>query len=115
MPERLALANVILAFHLQLLVEFGQRQSAVEVHGIASREFPEPPQRGVERGFTPTLTQKDTHPEDWDPGPLDRFPCLRLIAYLGEETSQEANKYISSNAGVHYTDEEWQEFDDEKP
>ena len=62
------------------------------------------------RGFTSPLTE-----EIQNSGSRDRFSDLRLLAYLSEETSQEAENYIGQNAGHHYTDDEWQEFGDDKP
>ena len=62
------------------------------------------------RGFTAPLTEKIVNPSL-----LDRFSALRLLAFLGEETSQEVENYVSKNAGLHYTDDDWQEFGAEKP
>ena len=62
------------------------------------------------RGFTSTLTE-----QIFIPGARDRFSGLRLLAYLAEETSQEAENYVNENAAFHYTDDEWQDFGDDKP
>ena len=62
------------------------------------------------RGFTSTLTEKILNP-----GPLDRFSNLRLIAYLDEGATPEAEEFVGQNAGLYYTDEEWQDFGEENP
>ena len=62
------------------------------------------------RGFTSTLTEKIPNP-----GPLDRFSNLRLIAYLDEGATPEAEKFVGQNAGLYYTDKEWQDFGEKNP
>ena len=62
------------------------------------------------RGFTTPLTEQTQHP-----GSLDRFAGLRLLAYLGEDPSREAEKHVAAKAGLYFTDEEWQEFGKEIP
>ena len=66
--------------------------------------------RSSRRGFTSTLTEKIMNP-----GPLDRFSNLRLIAYFGVVPTPEADDFVGQNAGLYYTDEEWQDFGEEKP
>ena len=66
--------------------------------------------RSTGRGFTATLIQKILNP-----GPLDDFSDLRLIAYPREEVSQEAVEFVNANAGLYYTDDERQELGDEYP
>ena len=62
------------------------------------------------RGFTAPLTDKIRRPDS-----LDRFHSLRLIAYLADDPSPEADKYIERNHGLHFSDEEWREFGHEGP
>ena len=62
------------------------------------------------RGFTAPLTDKIRQPDS-----LDRFHSLRLIAYLAEDPSPEAKKYVERNHGLHFSDEEWREFGHEGP
>ena len=75
-----------------------------------AREIWKRRQRSGGRGFTPTLIEKIRKP-----GPLDRFSSLRLIAYLDEGVSQEAKNFVGLNAGLYYSDEEWQDFGEENP
>ena len=37
------------------------------------------------------------------------------MAYLNEEASGEAEEFVGRNAGLNYTDDQWQEFGDENP
>ena len=67
-------------------------------------------QRAGGRGFTPTLIEKIRKP-----GPLDRFSELRLIAYLHQHASPEAEKFVTANARRCYTDDEWEDFGAEHP
>ena len=62
------------------------------------------------RGFTTSLTEKLRHPDS-----LDRFAGLRLLAYLSEDVSLEAAKFMEQNHGGYFTDEEWQDFGDDNP
>ena len=62
------------------------------------------------RGFTTPLTDKLRQPDLFD-----RFAGLRLLAYLGENVSQEAAKFVEENYGGYFTDEEWQDFGDDNP
>ena len=62
------------------------------------------------RGFTSPLTE-----EIRNPGSRDLFSGLRLIAYLDEGASPEAEEFVGRNAPLHFTDDEWQEFGDDKP
>ena len=62
------------------------------------------------RGFSSSLTE-----EMLKPGSRDRFSGLRLIASLEEEASTEAEEFVGGNAGLYYTDDQWQEFGDENP
>ena len=62
------------------------------------------------RGFTTPLTEKLQNPDSFD-----RFAGLRLLAYLGEDVSQEAAKFVEQNYGRYFTDEEWQELGDDNP
>ena len=67
-------------------------------------------QRSGGRGFTSPLTEEMTNPDS-----RDQFSGLRLLAYLNEGASREADNYFSKNAGKHYTDDERQDLGDEKP
>ncbi len=49
------------------------------------------------------------------PDSRDHFSSLRLIAYLEEGVGEEADEFVGRNAGLYYTDDQWQEFGDEKP
>ena len=62
------------------------------------------------RGFTTPLTEKLLNPDSFD-----RFAGLRLLAYLGENVSREAEKFVAQNYGRYFTDEEWRDFGDENP
>ena len=62
------------------------------------------------RGFTAPLTDKIQKPAS-----LDRFHSLRLIAYLADDPSPEADKYVERNHGLHFSDEEWREFGHDGP
>ena len=62
------------------------------------------------RGFTSTLGEKIRKP-----GPLDRFSALRLIAYLNEDASPEAENFVAQNAPRYYSDEELEEIGTENP
>lgn len=62
------------------------------------------------RGFTTTLTEKILNPDSFD-----RFSGLRLLAYLGEQPSREAENYFARNAVRHFTEKELREFQDENP
>ncbi|MCY4607223.1 MAG: phospholipase D family protein [bacterium] len=64
------------------------------------------------RGFTSTLGEKIRNP-----GPLDRFSALRLIAYPypDEGVNPEAIEHVHENARRYYTAEEWDEFGAEHP
>ena len=85
--------------------------SKIEDQDLArAREIWKRRQRSGGRGFNPTLIEKIRIP-----GPLDRFSSLRLIAYLGDEVSQEAKNFVGLNAGLYYSDEEWQDFGEENP
>ena len=62
------------------------------------------------RGFTSPLTE-----EIRNPGSRDQFSGLRLIAYLDEGASPEADEFVGLYARLHFTDDEWQEFGEENP
>ena len=62
------------------------------------------------RGFTSPLTE-----EIRNPGSRDQFSGLRLIAYLDEGASPEADEFVGRYARLHFTDDEWQEFGEENP
>ena len=62
------------------------------------------------RAFSSSLTE-----EMLKPGSRARFSGLRLVAYLEEEASPEAEDFVGRNAGLYYTDDQWQEFGDENP
>ena len=42
-------------------------------------------------------------------------PGLRLLAYCHDEPDQEAIDHMEQNFGLHYSDDEWQEFGHEHP
>ena len=77
---------------------------------VRARQIWKRRRRSDGRGFTSTLAEKIRKP-----GPLDRFSALRLIAYLDEGPSPEAEEFVSQNARRYYTAEEWADFGDEKP
>ena len=66
--------------------------------------------RSIGRGFAATLTENLRNP-----GPLDKFHSLRLLAYRGEEPSKEAKEHMGRNALTYFTDDEWQDFAEENP
>ena len=85
--------------------------SKIEDQDLAqAREIWKRRQRSGGRGFTPTLIEKIQKP-----GPLDRFSSLRLIAYLDEGATPEAEAFVGKNSGLYYTDEEWQDFGEDNP
>ena len=67
-------------------------------------------QRSGGRGFTSPPTEEMTLPDT-----RDRFSELRLLAYLDNGTSREAENYFSKNAGQHYTGDELNDLGDAKP
>ena len=66
--------------------------------------------RGGGRGFATPLTEKLLNPESFD-----RFAGLRLLAYFGEDVSQEAAEFVEQNRSHYFTDEEWKDFGDDNP
>ena len=64
----------------------------------------------AKRAFTPTLVQKIRNPDRFD-----RFSRLRLVAYLVESLSGEAEQFLHAEGRRHYSDDEWQHFGDELP
>jgi len=74
-------------------------------HLDRAREIWERRRRSGGRGFTSSLGKKIRNP-----GSLDRFHALRLLAYLDEGSSREAEDFVTENARRYYTDEEWQKF-----
>ena len=79
-------------------------------HLVRARQIWKRHRRSGGRGFTSTLGEKILNP-----GPLDRFSALRLIAYLDEDASPEAENFVGENARRYYTDEEWEEFGADNP
>ena len=66
--------------------------------------------RAAERAFTKTLVQKIRTPD-----PSDRFSGLRLVAYLEEDWSSEAEQFLKDNARAHYSNQEWDNLQGEAP
>ena len=62
------------------------------------------------RGFTTPLTEMIRNADARDP-----FADLRLLAYHRDEAGQEAIDYLDENAGLYFSDDEWQEFGHEHP
>ena len=79
-------------------------------HLVRARQIWKRHRRSGGRGFTSTLGEKIRNP-----GPLDRFSALCVIAYPDEGASPEAEAFVSENARRYYTDEEWEEFGAENP
>ena len=70
-------------------------------HLIRARQIWKRHRRSGGRGFTSTLGKRILNP-----GPLNRFSALRLIAYHHEDASPEAEKFVRENAPRYYSDEE---------
>ena len=68
-------------------------------HLVRARQIWKRHRRSGGRGFTSTLGEKIRNP-----GPLDRFSALRLIAYLNEDASPEARNFVAENAPRYYPD-----------
>ena len=85
--------------------------SEIEEHHLEqAREMWRRRHRAGGRGFTTPLTEKIQSPD-----PVDRFADLRLLAFLAEDVSPKAEEFINENRGRYFTDEEWNEFGNEKP
>jgi len=79
-------------------------------HLIRARQIWKRHRRSGGRGFTLTLDEKIRNP-----GPLDQFSALRLIAYLNEDPSAEAENFVAQNAARYYADEELKEIGTDNP
>ena len=79
-------------------------------HLVRARQIWKRHRRSGGRGFTSTLGEKILNP-----GRLDRFSALRLIAYPDEGASPEAERYVSENAPLYYTDEELEQVSADSP
>ena len=79
-------------------------------HLVRARQIWNRHRRSGGRGFTSTLGEKILNP-----GPLDRFSALRLIAYPDEGESPEAKRFVSKNAHFYYTDEELEQVSADSP
>ena len=62
------------------------------------------------RAFTTTLMHRF-----WDPQPPNRLSGLRLVAYLAEDWSGEAEQFLKKDAITHYSEEEWTDLKGEAP
>ena len=79
-------------------------------HLVLARQIWKRHRRSGGRGFTSTLGEKILNP-----GPLDRFSALRLIAYPDIGASPEAEEFLNENAPRYYTDEEWEDIRADNP
>ena len=66
--------------------------------------------RADRRAFARTLIQKIRTPE-----PSDRFSGLRLVVYLAEAWSSEAEQFLKDKARTHYSGQEWAALKGEAP
>lgn len=62
------------------------------------------------RAFTATLMHRF-----WAPQPPTRLSGLRLVAYLEDDWSTEAKRFLKKEAMTHYTEEEWTDLKGEAP
>lgn len=79
-------------------------------HLVRARQIWKRHRRSGGRGFTSTLGERILNP-----GPLDRFSALRLIAYHHEDASPESEKFVRENASRYYSDEELKEMGPDIP
>ena len=87
-----------------------RKSKEIEPHLDHARQLWNRRRRGGGRGFTTPLAEiicdADEH---------DRFAGLRLLAYCHDEPDQKAIVHMEQNFGLHYSDDEWQEFGHEHP
>ena len=86
-------------------LQWGASSDIEKRHLVRARQIWKRHRQSGGRGFTSTLGEKIRNP-----GPLDRFSALRLVAYLDEDVSTEAEDFVSKDARRYYTNEEWEEW-----